>query len=278
VDHFGPLQQTSGNFRHIFIVIDSFTRFTWLFAVKTTKSKEVNKCLKNLFDTFGKPREIVSDRGSAFTSNEFKHFIESMQIKHRLIAVASPWSNGLVERVNRFVKSSLRKIIKSPDDWKNWLSKTQYVINNTHHSSVKNTPSKLLLGYDQRNHTDSQLTELVNDLARIDVDLETERNTIRDTAHEVTEKLRKYNKKYRDARHKPATKYKVDDLVMIRNLHAKPGQSTKFDVPYKGPYQVTKVLDFDRYVVTDIPGFNLSAKPYKAILSPDKLKPWIRPV
>ncbi|KYN22637.1 hypothetical protein ALC57_04961 [Trachymyrmex cornetzi] len=143
---------------------------------------------------------------------------------------------------------------------------------------VKNTPSKLLLGYDQRNHTDSQLTELVNDLARIDVDLETERNTIRDTAHEVTEKLRKYNKKYRDARHKPATKYKVDDLVMIRNLHAKPGQSTKFDVPYKGPYQVTKVLDFDRYVVTDIPGFNLSAKPYKAILSPDKLKPWIRPV
>jgi len=89
--------------------------------------------MKLLFDIFGNPKEIVTDRGSAFTFNEFQHFIKSLTFNHRLVAVASPWSNGLVERINRFFKSSLKKLVKSPEDWKAYLSKAQYVINNTFH-------------------------------------------------------------------------------------------------------------------------------------------------
>lgn len=32
----------------------------------------------------------------------------------------------------------------------------------------------------------------------------------------------------------------------------------------------------NRYIVVDVPGFNLSARPLNTIMSPDKLKPWIR--
>ncbi|KAK2575153.1 hypothetical protein KPH14_012672 [Odynerus spinipes] len=57
-----------------------------------------------------------------------------------------------------------------------------------------------------------------------------------------------------------------------------PGTSKKTKVAYKGPYRVAKVLNNNRYVIQDIPGFNLTPKPYNSILSPDKLKPWIREV
>lgn len=61
----------------------------------------------------GKPAGIVSDRGSAFTSAEFSRFLETMKVKIRRVAVASPWANGIVKRVNRYLKSSLTKAVES---------------------------------------------------------------------------------------------------------------------------------------------------------------------
>lgn len=58
---------------------------------------------------FSKPLQIISDRGTAFTSQEFADFVKYSNIKHRQVVVAAPWANGIVERVNRFLKSSLTK-------------------------------------------------------------------------------------------------------------------------------------------------------------------------
>lgn len=66
---------------------------------------------------FGNPKKIVSDRGTAFTSQEFENFLKEKKIVHRLVAVAAPWANSLVERVNRFLKSSLGKLVDELQDW-----------------------------------------------------------------------------------------------------------------------------------------------------------------
>lgn len=72
VDHFGPLQEFKDHYKHIFVVVDAFSRFTWLFPTKTTSSNEVIiKHLSSFFSTFGNPGNIISDRGNAFTSREF---------------------------------------------------------------------------------------------------------------------------------------------------------------------------------------------------------------
>jgi len=73
---------------------------------------EVLRNLNIIFTTFGNPKILVSDQGTAFTSLEFAEFLQSREIKHRLVAVAAPWANGLVERINRFLKASLRKIVE----------------------------------------------------------------------------------------------------------------------------------------------------------------------
>jgi len=116
IDHFGPLQETSDRYRHVLVIVDAFTRFTWLAAVKSTATKEAVKQLRNIFYTFGKPINIITDRGTAFTSKEFADFVTEYSVNHRLVAVAAPWANGTVERVNRFLKSSMTKLIASPSE------------------------------------------------------------------------------------------------------------------------------------------------------------------
>jgi len=146
----------------------------------------------------GKPKEIVTDRGTAFTSNEFTNFVNKLQIKHRKIAVAAPWANGMTERVNRFLKSTLCKTLDLQTEWKSRLGEIQYIINNTYHSGIKASPAKMLLGVDQRSHQDFSLAELTRTLTAIDNDFLKEREKVRDIAELATDSLKQYNKTYKD--------------------------------------------------------------------------------
>lgn len=116
-DHFGLILESAAGSKHIFIIIDAFSRFTWLFPVKSTTSKEIIKCLSTLFHTVSPPRTLVTDRGTAFTSQEFAIFLKNYDVVHRLIAVAAPWANGLVERVNQLLKASLKKVVDDQESW-----------------------------------------------------------------------------------------------------------------------------------------------------------------
>lgn len=277
VDHFGPLKTSIEGFKHILIIIDAFTRFTNLFPVKSTSSKETIKNLSYVFSDRGNPSILISDRGSTFTSLEFSNFVNSRNIKHSLIAVAAPWANGLVERVNKFLKSSLKKIVEDHLFWYSHLETIQYVINNTYHSALKASPSKLLFGYDQRNHSDSQLSKFLSDLAKVDLDFNKIREDARITAIETTNRLKEYNKIYYDEKHSKPSIYKSGDFVLIRDSFLKPGEDAKLKPKFKGPYIISKVLNKNRYVVQDIPGFNVSQKSYNSILSSDRIKPWSKP-
>ncbi|CAL1672503.1 unnamed protein product [Lasius platythorax] len=130
-DHYGPMITSANGFKHVLVVIDACTRFTWLFPVKTTSSKETIKHMTLLFQIFGSPQQLVSDRKTSFTSLEFSNFLESNDISHRLVTVAAPLANGLVERINRFLKSSLKKIVSDQQLWDTHLNTVQYVINNS---------------------------------------------------------------------------------------------------------------------------------------------------
>jgi len=278
IDHFGLLQESRDHFKYIFVVVDAFTRFTWLCPVKATTTNETVRHLKNIFSIFGNPSKIVSDRGTAFTSREFEKFIEARSIKHRKVAVASPWANGTVERINRFIKSSLVKICDSSEDWKDKLHTLQYVINNTYHSVTKSTPSRLMFGFDRKSHVDYHFARYTKQLANIDLDVENERTEACDLAATATNAIQQYNKKYREDHSRKPSVYNEGDYVVIRDTRAKPGENPKIKPKYKGPYIVAKTLGNNRYVIRDIPGFNVTSRPYNSVLSSDKLKYWIKPI
>lgn len=90
IDHLGPLSTTTQKFKHILVIVDGFTKFVKLYPVRTTSSKEAIKCLLMYFNAYSRPIRIVSDRDTAFTSEEFSQFIKNFNVIHIKIATASP--------------------------------------------------------------------------------------------------------------------------------------------------------------------------------------------
>jgi len=180
--------------------------------------------------TFGKLSQLITDRGTAFTSKEFENFLNQNKIEHRLVAVAAPWA---VERVNRFLKSSLTKLINAPKDWKQHLGRMQYIVNNMFHSVINTSPSMLMLGYEKRNHSDFALAQFVKELADIDSNLILERENNREQAKRATDLIREYNKGYRDNRYKKPALYKKGDYDCIRDSRIKPGENAKLKPKYQ---------------------------------------------
>lgn len=58
IDHVGQMIATCKMYKHIFAVIDAFTKITWIFPTKTTNTKEALDKLRLLQQNFGNPRHI----------------------------------------------------------------------------------------------------------------------------------------------------------------------------------------------------------------------------
>ncbi|GFU67110.1 retrovirus-related Pol polyprotein from transposon gypsy [Trichonephila clavipes] len=155
VDFIGPLPSTNKSYQHIFTVVDAFTKFTWLYPVKTVSAESALKKQKQQQKTFSNPIRIISDRGSAFTSKLFNDYCDEENIQHLQIATDVPRGNGQVERIHRTLIPVLTKL--SLDDstkWYKYVDRLQRILNSTISRSTKWTPFELLVGIKIRNKED----------------------------------------------------------------------------------------------------------------------------
>jgi hypothetical protein len=98
IDHLGPFVKTVRNNQHMFVVVDAFTKYVWGFPTRSTTTKGVIDSLNRLFDTYGVPRRIICDRGTAFTSFMFQEFCHELGIRLIFTAIRTPRAIGQVER------------------------------------------------------------------------------------------------------------------------------------------------------------------------------------
>ncbi|GFU51219.1 transposon Ty3-I Gag-Pol polyprotein [Trichonephila clavipes] len=98
VDFIGPLPTTNTNYNHIFTVIDAFTKFTWLYPIKSTTAQEAIERLKLQQKTFGNPSRAINDKGGAFRSKEFEDYRAYEQISNVQITTGVTRGNGQVKR------------------------------------------------------------------------------------------------------------------------------------------------------------------------------------
>ena len=64
---------------------------------------------------FGLPEFLVTDNGTKFTNNEIITLCHLYNIKHKPRTYHAPWTNGLVESMNRSLQEYLRCIINGND-------------------------------------------------------------------------------------------------------------------------------------------------------------------
>lgn len=215
IDHVGPLPSTKKSYRYIFVVIDAFSKFVWFYATKTANASEVLDKLTKQSTVFGNPRRIISDRGAAFTSNDFATYCKKENIEHVLTTTGIPRANGQVERINRILLPLLTKLANpKSEEWHKYLDFAQQCINTTLNRSIGTSPFCLLFGVHARLRGDPEIRELL-DKEYIEV-YQSERDMLREQAKKSIAKVQRENKHGFDKKRIAAVKYREGDLVAIR--------------------------------------------------------------
>lgn len=268
IDHLGPIPSTKKNYKHILVVVDAFTKFVWLYPSKSTSCNEVIAKLKLQATTFGNPKRIVSDRGSAFTSHTFKAYCEEEKIEHVLITTGVPRANGQVERINRILIPILTKLaMPKAEEWFKYVNTAQQFINSTYNRSIATTPFELLVGKAMNLKDDPEFRAVI-DKELIDTYIQ-DRDTIRKNAVKQISKIQQENRTSYNKKRKQANQYKIGNLVAIKRMQRGPG--LKMHTQFIGPYKVTKVLRNDRYLVEKLYDHE---GPNKTSSAADFMKPW----
>lgn len=277
IDFYGPLEATRYKHKFILTIIDSFTKFVRVYPTISNSTKDAIKVLQDYFKTYSRPRRLISDRGSAFTSDNFKKFLTEKYVQHILNATATPRANGQVERVHRSLTPMLAKLVDKNRNvqWIDVLEQVEYAFNNTINRSTGDTPSRLLYGVDQKGLIQDNLAKFLNENIELNShDLSLDER--RENAVKAIAKNQNYNEIYYNKKRKPPHVYKVNDLVVIQNVDTTVGVNKKLIPLYRGPYRVSAVLPNDRYCVEDLDGFQITNKPFKGVTDVEKMKPYIQ--
>uniref|UniRef100_A0A034WRX5 RNA-directed DNA polymerase n=1 Tax=Bactrocera dorsalis TaxID=27457 RepID=A0A034WRX5_BACDO len=271
IDHLGPFPRSKKQNEHIIVLVDSFTKFTVLRAVRSTATRHVLTLLNEVSSYFGVPTRIVTDRGTAFTSQDFRQYCNDNDIKQILNAVRTPRANGHAERTNRTLLGMLLPSTEDDKTWDDQLRGIQWALNTTKNKTTQRTPQELLFSYKPR---DILQNKLILALHEDDVISNDEMNEIQTEAVSRINQQREKAKQRFNEKHRKPTQYNVGDLVLAENEPVSTGGSRKLEPLYKGPFMVTKVIGHDRYLVEDIPGSKRKQRHYTSIYASDKLKPW----
>lgn len=269
IDHLGPLPSTKKNYKHIFVVVDAFSKFVWLYATKTTSTSEVLDKLRKQASIFGNPRRIISDRGTAFTSNDFSEYCAGENVEHVLCTTGVPRANGQVERVNRTLIPLLTKLANPKhNEWHRYLERAQLYMNTTIHRSIGTDPFHLLFGTKARLQSNPEIRKLIEG-EWIEA-FQVERDELRERAAENILKIQQENRRTYNKKRVAAVAYKEGDLVAIKRTQQGPG--LKLASKFLGPYKITRALRNDRYLVQREGG---QEGPYTTSSSSDNMKPWL---
>ncbi|KAM8701704.1 hypothetical protein ACLKA7_011559 [Drosophila subpalustris] len=268
IDFLGPLDSTHKDYKHILAVIDSFTKYCWLYPTKSTTANEVITKLSNQSIIFGNPAFIISDRGSAFTSQDFVKYCDDEGIKLVKTTTGLPRVNGQVERLNAIIISVLSKLsIDDPTKWYKHVGRVQQAVNSTFTRSIDTTPFEMLVGVKMRTKEDLEIRDLINkEAVRVFND---ERSDLRAKDKAQIVKLQSENKMTYNLRRKPARRYDVGDLVAIKRTQF--GSGLKLKAKFLGPYQVVKVKHNNSY---DVQKVGNSDGPKNTTTCAEYMKPW----
>lgn len=275
IDHVGPFPKSSKQNSYLIAVIDAFTKYVVLRAVRTTNTSSVIKTLNEMSEYFGMPVRIISDRGTAFTSKQFTNYCKENNIAHIATAVRTPRANGQIERVFRSVNRSLATSTKNDTgkDWDSNLVAIQWGLNNIKHDITGYSAQKLLFTYEPANMLHNKLS-----MALHEADDEKENFNLEKVRKAIEDRIKGHQTKMAERHnlhHKAPRKYAEGDLVLLKAEHTATGQSRKLLPRFKGPYKVTRALPNDRYEVTDPDTTKVTQKPFRSIYAADKMKPWL---
>ncbi|XP_041466400.1 uncharacterized protein LOC121416935 [Lytechinus variegatus] len=244
MDLVGPIEPASskGN-RFILTVVDYATRYPEAVALRRIDAQTVAEALMDIYSRVGIPREVLTDRGSQFTSELMKEVSRLLSIRQMTTTPYHPACNGLVERFNGTLKSMLRKMCEErPKDWERYLNPLLFAYRDSVQESTGFSPFELLYGRAVRGPL-----AILQELWTGEVDEPDTKTTyqyvldlkerLESTCQLAQQNLSKSAEKYRRQYNKKAKerKFEVDDEVLLL-----PSDNNKLLMHWKGPFKVVQ--------------------------------------
>lgn len=142
---------TSNTFDSLMVIVDhDVTKAIVLIpCTKTIDALGTAKLYHNhVFQRFGLPKTIISDRGPQFASKVFQDLCSHLTIKSKMSTAFHPQTDGQTERANQDIEAYLRIYCSShPHTWSDHIPTLEFAHNVNIQSATKQTPFKLLYGY-----------------------------------------------------------------------------------------------------------------------------------
>jgi hypothetical protein len=133
---------SSKAFDSIFVVVDRLTKMAHFMPCnKTVTSEETARLfMDNIYKYHGLPDDIISDRGSQFTSKFWQSLFKILKVKIKLPSAYHPQTHEQTERVNKILKQYLRCTINyHQDNCTELLPLAEFAYNNTIQGSTQYT-------------------------------------------------------------------------------------------------------------------------------------------
>ncbi|XP_076036803.1 uncharacterized protein LOC143022466 [Oratosquilla oratoria] len=257
IDLVGPLSPASSDgHRYILTLIDFATGFPEAVLLKNIDSISVAEALLTIFSRVGIPREILSDRGTQFTSNLMKELHRMLGVKPIFTTPFHPSGNGRIERLHGPLKAILRKLCaEKPREWQRYLIPTLFALRELPSDRTGFSAFELLYGRSVR----GPLTFL-RDLWENRTLHEEERSSFQYVI-ELQEKLAECSQMAAQQADISSSRYKAYFYLKSQNRQFKPGDEVLVllpsDTTWNGPYNVLERRGEANYVIETPRGHRL---------------------
>ncbi len=145
IDLVGPLPPSNGCV-YILTCVDRFTRWPEAIPIPDSTADTVARAFVHTWiSRFGTPSTVTTDRGRQFESHLWKAFTRLLGTKHLRTTAYHPMSNGLVERLHRQLKASI-KSYPHPEHWTEALPLTLLGIRSSLKEDIGCTSAELVYG------------------------------------------------------------------------------------------------------------------------------------
>ncbi|XP_022808367.1 uncharacterized protein K02A2.6-like [Stylophora pistillata] len=146
IDLLGPLPSGES----VLGIIDYFSRYYEVEAMRSTTLEKVIECLEKIFTTRGLPQLLRSDNGPQFRSEIFEWYLEDNGMEHGKTTLLWPQANGEAERQNKSLHKRMKIAQAEEKEWKNEVRKYLVTYRSTPHTTTGVSPAELLFGRKMR--------------------------------------------------------------------------------------------------------------------------------
>lgn len=234
IDLYGQLPIAKG-FQFVLVIVDLFSKYVKLYPLKRATSKKIaTKFISDYFINVGRPKAILSDNASQFTSRFWKDFVKEQNIKHILISTYSPKCNPTERYMRELGRLCRTYCNKDHTNWLTYLGDFEDTMNSLQHTTTGYSPYEIMFN----KKPDYLIKELIEFPACKSLTAEEKEEIVRNTMKTYYEN----RKKWQDKRLKH-TEFRIGDLVLTKSYRKSKAYNKEikkfFDI-YIGPFEIVE--------------------------------------